>query len=150
VVDMQTGHLTRWKPDSPAAAWYLFFFCTKIWLKEPNFRAKECSVPPYRRRNYLPGQRPRNSCNVTRVMRSFIKPGVSPAERQSRLRQHGTPCILVSKNSQHEFFETRPGFFRLAGGDIPRQMQDRLIHGSSGRCAVFAHVGLCVVQTPTA
>ncbi len=40
--------------------------------------------------------------------------------------------------------------FRPTGGDIPRQMRDRLIHGSSGRCAVFVHVGLFVVQTPTA
>jgi hypothetical protein len=29
---MQTGRFTRWKPDSPAAAWY-FFFCTE---KDPE------------------------------------------------------------------------------------------------------------------
>jgi len=42
------------------------------------------------------------------------------------------------------------GFFRPAAGDIPHQMQDHLIHGSSGRFTVFAHVVLFVVQTPTA
>jgi len=40
--------------------------------------------------------------------------------------------------------------FHPAGGDIPRQTRDRLIHGSSGRFAVFAHVVAFVVQTPTA
>jgi len=28
-VDMQTGRLTRWQPDAPAAAWYLFFLFHK-------------------------------------------------------------------------------------------------------------------------
>jgi hypothetical protein len=28
-VDVQTGRLTRWNPDSPAAAWYLLIFFTK-------------------------------------------------------------------------------------------------------------------------
>ncbi len=28
-VDMQTGRFMRWKPDSPAAAWYFFIFFTK-------------------------------------------------------------------------------------------------------------------------
>ena len=27
-VGIQTGRLTRWKPDSPAAAWYCFIFFT--------------------------------------------------------------------------------------------------------------------------
>jgi len=42
------------------------------------------------------------------------------------------------------------GIFRPAGGDIPYQMQDHLIHGSSGRFTVFAHFVLFVVQPPTA
>jgi hypothetical protein len=33
---------------------------------------------------------------------------------------------------------------------IPRQTQDRLIHGSIGRFALFARFVLFVVQTPTA
>ena len=39
--------------------------------------------------------------------------------------------------------------FRPAGGDIPRRTRNRLIHGSIGRFAVFAHVVLFVVQTLT-
>jgi hypothetical protein len=34
---------------------------------------------------------------VTRVTRSFIKPGVLPGERQNRLRQHGTLFIFFTK-----------------------------------------------------
>jgi hypothetical protein len=40
---------------------------------------------------------PRNSCYLTRLTRLFIKPGVSPDERQNRLRQHGTLVILFTK-----------------------------------------------------
>jgi len=40
-VDDQTGRLTRWKPDSPAAAWYCFIFFTKFWLGEPKFHEKD-------------------------------------------------------------------------------------------------------------
>ncbi len=40
--------------------------------------------------------------------------------------------------------------FVPAGGDISRQMRDRLIHVGIGRCAVFAHFVVFVVQTPTA
>jgi hypothetical protein len=29
-VGPQTEHVPRWKPDSPAAAWYAFFFLQKI------------------------------------------------------------------------------------------------------------------------
>jgi len=42
------------------------------------------------------------------------------------------------------------GLFRPAGGDIPRQTRDRLLHVSIGRFAVFAHFVVFVVQTPTA
>jgi hypothetical protein len=42
--------------------------------------------------------------NVTRVTRWFIKPGVSPAGRQHRLRQHGTLLIFFTKNSLSEIF----------------------------------------------
>jgi len=42
------------------------------------------------------------------------------------------------------------GIFRPAVGDIPRQMRERLIHGSTGSFAVFAHFVFFVVQTPTA
>ncbi len=38
----------------------------------------------------------------------------------------------------------------LERGDIPRQTQERLIHGSIGRFALFAHFAAFVVQTPTA
>jgi len=47
-------------------------------------------------------------------------------------------------------FVKKHKIFRPAGGDIPRHMRDRLIHGSSGRLAVFAHVVLFVVKTLTA
>ncbi len=40
-VGVWTGRLPRWKPDSPAAAWYCFFLFTKFWLKEPKFREQE-------------------------------------------------------------------------------------------------------------
>ncbi|MFP4437747.1 MAG: hypothetical protein ACLFVO_10895, partial [Chloroflexaceae bacterium] len=40
-VDVQTGHLTRWKPDAPAAAWYLFFFFTKHLHRVQMFCEKE-------------------------------------------------------------------------------------------------------------
>jgi len=40
--------------------------------------------------------------------------------------------------------------FRPAGGDIPRHMRDRLIHGVTGSFAVFADFVLFVVQMPTA
>jgi hypothetical protein len=52
----------------------------------------------------------------------------------------GFACGSVKKN----------GLFRPAAGDIPRQTRDRRMHGSSGRFAVFAHVVVFVVQTPTA
>ncbi len=35
-------------------------------------------------------------------------------------------------------------------GDIPRQTRERLIHGSIGRFALFAHFAAFAVQTPTA
>jgi len=41
---------------------------------------------------------------LTRVTRWFIKPGVSPGKRQTRLRQHGTLFSFSQKNSQREFF----------------------------------------------
>jgi hypothetical protein len=43
-----------------------------------------------------------------------------------------------------------PALSVVEWGDIPRQTQDRLIHGSIGRFAGFAHVVVFVVQTPTA
>jgi hypothetical protein len=49
-----------------------------------------------------------------------------------------------------KFFVKKDGIFRPAGGDIPHQTRDRLIHGSIGRYAVFAHAVLFVGQTPTA
>jgi hypothetical protein len=39
---------------------------------------------------------------------------------------------------------------RPASGDIARQTRERLLHGSIGRFAGFAHVVVFVVQTPTA
>jgi hypothetical protein len=39
---------------------------------------------------------------------------------------------------------------RPAAGDISRHMRDRLRQGSTTRFAVFAHVVVFVVQTPTA
>jgi len=47
-------------------------------------------------------------------------------------------------------FVNKNVFFRPAGGDILRKTRDRLIHGSIGRFAVFAHIVVFVVQTPTA
>jgi hypothetical protein len=40
-VRVQTGRLTRWKPDSPAAAWYVFFFFTNILHVVQNVREKD-------------------------------------------------------------------------------------------------------------
>jgi len=58
---------------------------------------------------------------------------------------------LVHKHSHNvRMFVNKIGIFRPAGGDIPHQTQDYLIHGSSGRFAGFAHVVLFVVQMPTA
>jgi hypothetical protein len=39
-VDDQTERFTRWKPDSPAAAWYFLFFFTKILYDVQNFVKK--------------------------------------------------------------------------------------------------------------
>jgi len=78
-VGIQPGRLPRWKPDSPAAAWYFLIFPTKIL----HFVGKDQIV-----------------CH--------------------------------------------------AGGDIRHQTRDRLMYGSIGRFAVFAHVVVFVVQTPTA
>jgi hypothetical protein len=47
-------------------------------------------------------------------------------------------------------FVEKAGVFRSAGGDIPRQTRDRLIHGSTTRFVLFAHFVVFVVQTPTA
>jgi hypothetical protein len=44
----------------------------------------------------------------------------------------------------------KPALSIVEWGDIPRQTRERLLHGSSGRFAVFAHVVVFVVQTPTA
>jgi len=49
-----------------------------------------------------------------------------------------------------QHFCEKENFFRPAGGDIPHQTRDHLIHVSIGRFAGFAHVVLFVVQTPTA
>jgi hypothetical protein len=38
------------------------------------------------------------------------------------------------------FFVKKHGVFRPAGGDIRHQTRDRLIYGSIGRFAVFAHI----------
>jgi len=57
---------------------------------------------------------------------------------------------FAQKNHVVNFLCKRSVLFRPAEGNIPHQTQDYLIYGSSGRCAMFAHVVLCVVQTPTA
>jgi hypothetical protein len=51
-VDMQTGHPTRWKPDSPAAAWYFFLFHKKFttWIfceKDPVSSALPDAEMPF-------------------------------------------------------------------------------------------------------
>jgi hypothetical protein len=43
-----------------------------------------------------------------------------------------------------------PALSVVEWGDIPHQTRDRLLHVSSGRFAVFAHVVVFVVHTPTA
>jgi len=58
--------------------------------------------------------------------------------------------FFFTKNSRSEFFVKKNSTFRPAGGDTPRRMQDRLIHTSTGRFAVFAHFAAFVVQTRTA
>ncbi len=47
-------------------------------------------------------------------------------------------------------FVKKNGLFCPAGGNIPRQTRDRLLHVSIGRFAVFAHFAAFVVQTLTA
>jgi len=47
---VQTGRVTRWKPDAPAAAWYVFGFFQNMWLAEPHVLEKACPIPPCRRR----------------------------------------------------------------------------------------------------
>jgi hypothetical protein len=42
-----------------------------------------------------------------------------------------------------------PALSVVEWGDIPRQTRDRLMHGSTSRFAVFAHVVAFVVQTST-
>ncbi len=42
-----------------------------------------------------------------------------------------------------------PALSVVEWGDIPHQTREHLIHGSIGRFAVFAHVVVFVVQTPT-
>jgi hypothetical protein len=44
---------------------------------------------------------------------------------------------------------TRNDIFRPAGGDIPHQAREHLIHVSIGRFTGFAHVVVFVVQTLT-
>jgi hypothetical protein len=48
------------------------------------------------------------------------------------------------------FFVQKHGIFRPAGGDIPRQTRDCLLHVSIGRFAGFVHVVAFVVQSLTA
>jgi hypothetical protein len=48
-----------------------------------------------------------------------------------------------------QIFVKKEGFFLAASGDIRHQIRDRLLHGSIGRFAGFAHVVVFVVQTPT-
>jgi hypothetical protein len=43
-----------------------------------------------------------------------------------------------------------PALSVVEWGDICHQTRDRLMHGSIGRFAGFAHVVVFVVQTPTA
>jgi hypothetical protein len=43
-----------------------------------------------------------------------------------------------------------PALSVVEWGDIPRRMRDRLIHVSTGRFALFAHVAVFVIQMPTA
>jgi hypothetical protein len=43
-----------------------------------------------------------------------------------------------------------PALSIVEWGDILRKIRDCLIHGSIGRFAVFAHIVVFVVQTPTA
>jgi len=63
----------------------------------------------------------------------------------------GKGAIFPTKNLLPEqIFCGKDGVFRPAGGDIRHQTRDRMIHGSIGRFAVFAHFVLFVVRTPTA
>jgi len=42
---MQTGRFMRWKPDSPAAAWYSLFFFTKNFAQSAKFFVKKKESP---------------------------------------------------------------------------------------------------------
>jgi hypothetical protein len=43
-----------------------------------------------------------------------------------------------------------PALSVVEWGDIRHQMREHLLHGSTGSFALFAHVVVFVVQTPTA
>ncbi len=58
--------------------------------------------------------------------------------------------FLQKNYTSCKFFVKKECSFRRAGGGIRHQTRDRLIHVSIGRFAVFAHVVVFVVQTPTA
>jgi hypothetical protein len=96
---------------------------------------------------------------LTEVTRWAIKLIVSPVASPICLRQHGTFYPFSQKNSQCEFFCEKdrvssallePALSVVEWGDIPHQTRERLLHGSIGRFAGFAHVVLFVVQTSTA
>jgi hypothetical protein len=70
---------------------------------------------------------------LTGVTWWFIKPGVSPGERQNRLRQHGALFSFSQKNSQREFFcEKDREFSALLEAISPAK------RGSAGSMATLA------------
>jgi|GEM_PF-2235882 len=54
------------------------------------------------------------------------------------------------KNHFVNFFVKKPEISHPVGGDIFRQIRDRLIQVSIGRFVVFARFVVFVIQTPTA
>ncbi len=47
---IQPEYFTRWKPDSPAAAWYVFIFFTNMLHCVQHVCEKAWNLPPCRRR----------------------------------------------------------------------------------------------------
>jgi len=78
-----------------------------------------------------------------------VKPDGSPDGSPMRLRQHGTLFTFFTKNSRCESFVKKIRNLPPCRRRYLRQTRDRLIHVSIGSFAVFAHVVVFVVQTPT-
>ncbi len=101
---VQIRHILLQRPSSPAAAWYVLIFFTQILHIVQHLCKKRWLLPPCRRRNYLLGEQPRNSCYLTGRTRCTLFWSVDRAKSRIRLRQRGTLFSFAQKNSRCEFF----------------------------------------------